>query len=202
MRNELARGCCSAQGNCAKHLMLWKVCFSRRIKLPDRVVCATLAPLVPLARYRKMVDGPSMFRTLQTDVHTRRGDRRAAEIPPGQRVYAVGDIHGRRDLFEALVDGDRGRRRRGRAGETTVVLLGDLVDRGADSAGVIALARAWQARRRCASSRGNHEEMFLRSFDELEMFRHFLRHGGRDTVLSYGIDRATFATLSSRKRRS
>jgi len=34
--------------------------------------------------------------------------------------------------------------------------------------------------------------MFLRSFDELEMFRHFLRHGGRDTVLSYGIDHGTF----------
>jgi serine/threonine protein phosphatase 1 len=34
--------------------------------------------------------------------------------------------------------------------------------------------------------------MFLRGFDELEIFRHFLRHGGRETVLSYGIDRARF----------
>ena len=39
---------------------------------------------------------------------------------------------------------------------------------------------------------GNHEEMFLRSFDELEMFRHFLRHGGRETVLSYGVDHEAF----------
>jgi serine/threonine protein phosphatase 1 len=73
-----------------------------------------------------------------------------------------------------------------------VILLGDLVDRGADSAGVIAFARAWQQRRRVRILAGNHEEMFLRSFNSLEMFRHFLRHGGRETVLSYGVDRAAF----------
>ena len=39
---------------------------------------------------------------------------------------------------------------------------------------------------------GNHEEMFLRSFRSLETFRHFLRHGGRETLLSYGIDRTAF----------
>jgi serine/threonine protein phosphatase 1 len=58
---------------------------------------------------------------------------------------------------------------------------------------VIALARQWQTRRRVRILGGNHEEMFVRSFDELEMFRHFLRHGGRDTVLSYGVDRGVFA---------
>jgi serine/threonine protein phosphatase 1 len=73
-----------------------------------------------------------------------------------------------------------------------VIMLGDLVDRGADSAGVIAFARAWQQRRRVRILAGNHEEMFLRSFNSLEMFRHFLRHGGRETVLSYGVDRAAF----------
>lgn len=113
-------------------------------------------------------------------------------VPEGERVYAIGDIHGRHDLFGALVEAiDADDAARGPA-DTTVVLLGDLVDRGPASAQVIALAREWQARRRVRILAGNHEEMFLRSFDELEIFRHFLRHGGRETALSYGIDRAQF----------
>ena len=113
-------------------------------------------------------------------------------IPPGERVYAIGDIHGRRDLFDALIAAVDADDAASDPADTTVVLLGDLVDRGADSAGVIALARDWQRRRRVRILAGNHEEMFLRSFKSLEMFRHFLRHGGRETVLSYGIDRAAF----------
>lgn len=132
-----------------------------------------------------------MFQALR-QMFARAADTPTAAIPPGQRVYAVGDVHGRRDLFEVLVEAIDADDAASGPADTTVVLLGDLVDRGADSAGVIALARAWQARRRVRILGGNHEEMFLRSFDELEMFRHFLRHGGRDTALSYGIDRAAF----------
>ena len=120
-------------------------------------------------------------------------DAAQAAIPPGQRVYAVGDIHGRLDLFKALVAAIEADDSAAAPAGTTVVLLGDLVDRGADSAGVIALARDWQRQRNVRILAGNHEEMFLKSFSSLEMFRHFLRHGGRETVLSYGIDRAAFA---------
>lgn len=132
-----------------------------------------------------------MFQALR-QMFARDEDAVPPAVPSGQRVYAVGDIHGRRDLFEALtaaIDADDAAIR---PAETTVILLGDLVDRGPDSAGVIALAREWQARRRVRILGGNHEEMFLRGFDELEIFRHFLRHGGRETALSYGIDRARF----------
>lgn len=119
-----------------------------------------------------------------------------AHAPEGQRWYVIGDIHGRCDLFEALaaaIDADDAL-----AGpaETTVVLLGDLVDRGPDSAGVIARARAWQERRSVRVLAGNHEEMFLESFDDTEMLRHFLRHGGRETVLSYGLDRERYNAMS------
>jgi serine/threonine protein phosphatase 1 len=116
-----------------------------------------------------------------------------AALPAGERVYAVGDIHGRRDLFEAMIaaieddDASRG------AAETTVILLGDLVDRGPDSAGVIAAARAWQQRRRVRIVAGNHEEMFLLSFTKEDVLRSFLRHGGRETVLSYPIDPQAYA---------
>ena len=132
-----------------------------------------------------------MFQALR-QMFARGADAAAPVVPPGQRVYAVGDIHGRRDLFEPLLEAIEADDAAAGPADTTIVLLGDLVDRGADSAGVIAVAREWQQRRRVRIIGGNHEEMFLRSFDELEMFRHFLRHGGRDTVLSYGIDRAAF----------
>lgn len=121
-----------------------------------------------------------------------RDEREPSAVPPGERVYAVGDIHGRLDLFEALaaaIEADDARR--GPA-ETTIVLLGDLIDRGPDSAGVIALARDLMARRKVRIIAGNHEEMFLRAFDDAEVFRQFLRFGGRETILSYPIDQAEY----------
>jgi serine/threonine protein phosphatase 1 len=116
-----------------------------------------------------------------------------AAMPAGTRAYALGDIHGRADLFAALIasveadDAARG------AAETTMILLGDLVDRGPDSARVIALARDWQNRRPVRILMGNHEEMFLEALESDEVLRHFLRFGGRETLLSYPIDAADYA---------
>jgi len=109
-------------------------------------------------------------------------------IPDGQRVYAIGDIHGQLDLFNALINAveqdDSGRT----PAHTTIILLGDLIDRGADSAGVIAAARDLQARRNVRIIAGNHEEMFLQSLENSEILRRFLKFGGRETLLSYPVD--------------
>jgi serine/threonine protein phosphatase 1 len=136
-----------------------------------------------------------MFQALR-QIFARTDDAVTAALPDGQRVYAVGDIHGRRDLFEVLIGAIEADDDAAGPAETTVILLGDLVDRGPDSAGVIALARQWQRRRAVRILYGNHEEMFVRSLTEPEMFRHFLRHGGRETILSYGVDRARFGPAS------
>jgi len=120
----------------------------------------------------------------------------AAAVPAGQRVYAVGDIHGRLDLFEALIAAIEADDARGGPAETTVILLGDLVDRGPDSAGVIARARQWQRRRKVRILAGNHEEMFLSSFDKVETLKHFLRFGGKETVLSFGVDAQAYLLAS------
>lgn len=112
----------------------------------------------------------------------------APAIPAGQRVYAVGDIHGRSDLFAGLIaaidEDDAGR---GMA-DSTIVLLGDLVDRGPDSAGVVRAARDLAARRKVRILMGNHEEMMLDALESPEVLKHFLRFGGRETLLSYPID--------------
>ena len=118
-------------------------------------------------------------------------------VPPGERVYAVGDIHGRRDLFDALIDAIEADDDSRKPADTSIILLGDLIDRGPDSAGVLAAARDLAARRKVRILCGNHEEMFLHCFDDLELLRHFLRYGGRETMLSYPLDMAQWnaATL-------
>lgn len=113
-------------------------------------------------------------------------------VPAGTRWYAVGDIHGRLDLFEELIAAIERDDAEAAPAQTSVVLLGDLVDRGPDSAGVVARARAWQAQRRVHLLAGNHEEMFLYALEDRAVLRHFLRHGGRQTALSYGISRTEF----------
>jgi serine/threonine protein phosphatase 1 len=114
-------------------------------------------------------------------------------VPPGTRVYAIGDIHGRRDLFDALIAAIDADDAAGEPAETTVILLGDLIDRGADSAGVLAAARQWQERRNVRIIGGNHEEMFLECFIDAELMRNFLRFGGRETILSYPVDPVALA---------
>lgn len=109
-------------------------------------------------------------------------------LPAGERAYAVGDVHGRQDLFAALAQAiDADDAARGPA-QTTVILLGDLIDRGPDSAGVIAHARTWGQQRQLRVLMGNHEEMFLGALEQEDVLRHFLRFGGKETLLSYPVD--------------
>lgn len=117
----------------------------------------------------------------------------SAAVPAGERVYAIGDIHGRLDLFRDLVQAiEADDAARGPA-NTTFILLGDLIDRGPDSAGVVAAARDWSRRRRVRIIGGNHEEMLLLALEKEEWLRSFLRHGGRETVLSYPVTQEDYA---------
>lgn len=137
-----------------------------------------------------------MLASLRQIFRPQASDSRRPAVPDGERYYLVGDVHGRRDLFDALVEAvDEDDAARPPA-STSVVLLGDLVDRGPDSAGVIRSARAWGERRKVRYLAGNHEEMFLESFEDLEMLRHFLKHGGRETILSYPLDRTAYNSLT------
>ena len=113
-------------------------------------------------------------------------------VPPGTRVYAIGDVHGRRDLLDALIAAIDADDAASDPAETTVILLGDLIDRGGDSAGALDAVRRWGQRRQVRILAGNHEEMFLECFTNTELMRHFLRFGGRETVLSYPVDEAAF----------
>ncbi len=109
-------------------------------------------------------------------------------LPEGERLYAIGDIHGRLDLFDALlaqIEADNASRPVARTG---LVLLGDLVDRGPDSAGVVARAMQLAAAPSTVLLKGNHEELLLRlCAGDDKVSAPFHRIGGRDTLLSYGV---------------
>ncbi|WP_174284593.1 metallophosphoesterase family protein [Sphingomonas bacterium] len=110
-------------------------------------------------------------------------------IPAGERVYAIGDIHGCLDLLDQLLGKiDIDDHARGPA-RTTLIFLGDVIDRGPESAAVIDRLIALKADR--PTTRfilGNHEEIFLGSIDgDEKAVRLFCRIGGRETVLSYGV---------------
>jgi serine/threonine protein phosphatase 1 len=113
-------------------------------------------------------------------------------IPPGERVYAIGDIHGRLDLFTALagaVENDDAARG---AAETRIILLGDLVDRGHDSAGVVQrVAELMKASEPVRLNKGNHEQVLVKAaHGSQRAARGLLEMGGYETLASYGIDQA------------
>lgn len=124
--------------------------------------------------------------------------RRGFSIPPGQRVYAIGDIHGRDDLFEKMIDLIRADHFARPPADLTLVLLGDLVDRGPRSAQVV--ERAMNLRNEFPDVRyliGNHEECFLASLTgDVRRLRYFMRIGGDATVQSYWPDGEDFSKAS------
>ncbi|MEL6530091.1 MAG: metallophosphoesterase family protein [Pseudomonadota bacterium] len=121
---------------------------------------------------------------------------RMPAVPDGARYYVIGDIHGRLDLFNALIDAIEDDDSQRPGAKTEIILLGDLVDRGPDSAGVIARTREWQKQRTVRVLAGNHEEMFLEAFEKPDVLRHFLKHGGRETIMSYGISKKQFNAMT------
>ena len=108
----------------------------------------------------------------------------------GVRAYAIGDIHGCLDLLDALlerIEADAAARSPKR---TWIVFLGDLIDRGPDSAGVIERLRDYRPDFATpVFLAGNHEEVLLRTLGgEPEILADWLKFGGAECVASYGLD--------------
>jgi serine/threonine protein phosphatase 1 len=117
-------------------------------------------------------------------------------VPAGRRVYAIGDIHGRLDLVEqllAMIDADD--EARGPA-QTELIFLGDLVDRGPESRGVVERLMGLRQERPVRFLIGNHEEVFLRAVaGDARALRFLVRIGGRETLFSYGISEEEYREL-------
>jgi serine/threonine protein phosphatase 1 len=128
----------------------------------------------------------------------RRTQPRAEQVPRGERVYAIGDIHGRLDLLDALLASIAADdRARGNGVETRYIFLGDLIDRGPESRGVVERLLAFsKSGARARFLMGNHEEVFLNAVDgDLRALRFVLKIGGRETLLSYGVSAEEYREL-------
>jgi serine/threonine protein phosphatase 1 len=116
-----------------------------------------------------------------------------AILPPGQRIYAVGDVHGcferlvcmheaiARDLAERPIE------------QVSLVHLGDYVDRGLESAQVVEWLRAGPPvpAQTVVNLMGNHEHMMLAaiSLADKDAGDLWLRNGGADSLMSWGVSR-------------
>jgi serine/threonine protein phosphatase 1 len=97
-----------------------------------------------------------------------------------ERIIAIGDVHACSSALAVLV----------RAIDPTVldtlVFLGDYIDRGPDSRGVLEQVMALSARCTVVPLLGNHEEMLLAALEGQSELRYWLKFGGTEAVASYG----------------
>jgi serine/threonine protein phosphatase 1 len=111
-------------------------------------------------------------------------------VAPDERIYAIGDVHGRYDLLMRLLHTicDDAQTRLDRR-KVRVILLGDYIDRGDDSAKVIeALARISARTSGCLTClRGNHEAALLDFIKDPVGGRAWLNYGADQTLESYGV---------------
>lgn len=99
--------------------------------------------------------------------------------------YAISDIHGCCRTFIALVENVVQLKK-----EDTLYLLGDYIDRGPDSKGVIDyILQLRETGFKVITLRGNHEDMLLRGLKDTSYLHVFLRNGGDKTLQSFGVDR-------------
>ncbi|KUJ73199.1 hypothetical protein AVO45_15785 [Ruegeria marisrubri] len=102
-------------------------------------------------------------------------------VAPDAPFHLVGDVHGRADLLERALAQLRP--------DHPVVFVGDYIDRGEDSAGVL---RLLIDRPNSCFLRGNHEEMLLNFLDDpITHGPRWLRYGGLQTLASYGVTGVT-----------
>lgn len=111
----------------------------------------------------------------------------APGLAPGEVVYAIGDVHGRADLLDRLIGliahdlTDEAR--------ATLIFLGDYVDRGEESRGVIdhCISLAAEFQGRTVFLKGNHEDAMLNFLIDPVRAANWLTFGGLATLMSYGV---------------
>ncbi len=116
-------------------------------------------------------------------------------LGPDLRVYAVGDIHGCLERLRALHDAIAADLAERPVARAVLIHLGDLIDRGPDSAGVVAFLSGRPRPRGIAETTtllGNHEAMMLAALEapeEDDAARLWVVNGGADALFSWGVPR-------------
>lgn len=113
----------------------------------------------------------------------------APAVPDDTVVWAVGDIHGRLDLLRPLVEAIRADLVATMAQRKVVVFLGDYIDRGPESRGVVEfLSRLSDDRSvEWRFLKGNHEETMMKFLTDPSVGTQWCEYGGEATLRSYGL---------------
>ena len=99
------------------------------------------------------------------------------------KTYVIGDIHGKVEIFLRTLE------HIGLKPLDQLILLGDLIDRGEDSKGVLdAVLGLMERNYQVHCLMGNHEQMLLDAFAGRGSERLWLMNGGRQTLSSFGVD--------------
>ncbi len=106
------------------------------------------------------------------------------------RTLAIGDIHGCLIALETLLALIKP------SAADTIIALGDYVDRGPDSRGVVELLLALEKDCTLVPLLGNHEQMLLDAAQTPDILPSWLMFGGLETLASYGIPRDAYSTES------
>jgi serine/threonine protein phosphatase 1 len=111
----------------------------------------------------------------------------AADLPAGQRLYCIGDLHGRADLLDALLQCIDHHMKIKPVDKACEIHLGDMIDRGPDSRRVLEILSGKPVDRTRVLLRGNHEQRLLDLLANAEDCEQWLYEGGYETLLSYGV---------------
>src|SRR5271166_3873287 len=116
---------------------------------------------------------------------------RTMNFPPSfldrGRLYVIGDIHGRSDLLDRMVATIARDLEENPVEESLTVTLGDYIDRGPDSRGVLDRLIRNPFPTQFIALKGNHELMFESFMHDPSIADQWRRFGGLETLISYGI---------------
>jgi calcineurin-like phosphoesterase family protein len=108
-------------------------------------------------------------------------------LPEGTRIYAIGDIHGRLDLLDEVLARIEEDTAEYPTPNATRVFLGDYIDRGPDSKGVVERLIGYSVAQSTVCLMGNHEAYLREFLNNPDILSAWRRYGGLDTLLSYGL---------------
>lgn len=119
----------------------------------------------------------------------RKSVRKISYAPEGVRLYAIGDIHGRLDLLESLLELIELDQEKRMEAPLSLIFLGDYIDRGPDSKGVVdRLIQGFPPIHSEIYLKGNHEDLLMSFLNDPSTGANWLRNGGEEALISYGVD--------------
>lgn len=116
------------------------------------------------------------------------GNKKKPTLANGTRIYVVGDVHGQLESLKGVIEKIRTDINCRPTQDVFTVFIGDYIDRGLASKSVIDAIIDESGIGAKITLRGNHEEMMLRSLDDVACMKEWCAVGGVQTIFSYGVD--------------